>query len=549
MERYDVVVVGVGGMGSAALYHLARRGKRVLGLERFDLLHEQGSSHGLTRIIRLAYFEHPDYVPLLRRAYELWRELEAEAGEQLLHVTGIVEGGERILDGVLRSCAEHDLEHEVLDGAEVARAFPRTACRPRWTSCTSRTAASSSPSAASSRTSRARSRAARCCARASACSSGTEGENGVRVRTDRGDVEAERLVLTAGAWSTGRRAPPRRDGARPSARSLAWLQPTRPSSSAPSGCRSSTSPRRRALLRLPRVRHPGLQARPLRPLGARRRSGRDLPRADARGRGAAPRVRRALLPRRRRADGRAQDVPLRAVARRALPHRPPPGVSRVVVGAGFSGHGFKFCSVVGEILADLALDGATRTTSGSSASTASDARDAAKVRREGRDFGLCGREDSNLQGLEAQRDLNPPRLPVPPRPRRRSVGREAPRPARSSGRRAATKVSRMLSATSPTSATIDEDRAALEHLPRRRQDEERGEAAEHEKRGRERPSGVRAEPEPDEERGAEHHDSECHGARVGPASDGPDRARIVMLKTKSQRADSRPRCLIPGGFS
>ena len=64
VERYDVVVVGVGGMGSAALYHLARRGKRVLGLERFDLLHERGSSHGLTRIIRLAYFEHPDYVPL-----------------------------------------------------------------------------------------------------------------------------------------------------------------------------------------------------------------------------------------------------------------------------------------------------------------------------------------------------------------------------------------------------------------------------------------------------------------------------------------------------
>src|SRR5688572_19067828 len=124
MERYDVVVVGVGGMGSAALYHLARRGKRVLGLERFDLLHEHGSSHGLTRIIRLAYFEHPDYVPLLGRAYELWRELEAEAGEQLLHLTGIVEGGDPISEGVLRSCAEHDLPHEVLDGAQVARRFP-----------------------------------------------------------------------------------------------------------------------------------------------------------------------------------------------------------------------------------------------------------------------------------------------------------------------------------------------------------------------------------------------------------------------------------------
>src|SRR5680860_1022728 len=95
-ERYDVVVVGVGGMGSAALYHLARRGKRVLGLERFDIPHELGSSHGITRIIRLGYFEHSAYVPLLRRAYELWRELEAEAGEQLLHVTGTLEAGDKI---------------------------------------------------------------------------------------------------------------------------------------------------------------------------------------------------------------------------------------------------------------------------------------------------------------------------------------------------------------------------------------------------------------------------------------------------------------------
>ena len=118
-ERYDVVVVGVGGMGSAALYHLARRGRRVLGIERFDVLHEHGSSHGYTRIIRLAYFEHSDYVPLVRLAYELWHELEEEAGERLLTVTGIVEGGEKITDGVLRACADHDLEHEVLSGAEV----------------------------------------------------------------------------------------------------------------------------------------------------------------------------------------------------------------------------------------------------------------------------------------------------------------------------------------------------------------------------------------------------------------------------------------------
>ena len=86
---YDAIIVGVGGMGSAAAYHLTRRGRRVLALERFQLGHEFGSSHGLTRIIRLAYFEHPSYVPLLLRAFELWRDLERDSGTLLLHVTGV----------------------------------------------------------------------------------------------------------------------------------------------------------------------------------------------------------------------------------------------------------------------------------------------------------------------------------------------------------------------------------------------------------------------------------------------------------------------------
>ena len=200
-ERYDAVVVGVGGMGSAALYHLARRGRRVLGLERFDLLHERGSSHGLTRIIRLAYFEHPDYVPLLRRAYELWRELESEAGEQLLHITGILEGGDKILDGVLRSCAEHDLEHEVIGGAEVARRFPAfrlpedldVVYQPDGGFLVPERSivAHVQGALASGAQLRARERVLEW----------DDTESGVRIRTDRGTVEAERLVLTAGAWS------------------------------------------------------------------------------------------------------------------------------------------------------------------------------------------------------------------------------------------------------------------------------------------------------------------------------------------------------------
>src|SRR5713226_5800942 len=93
MPALDVVVVGLGAMGSAAVHHLARRGRRVVGIERFRPGHESGSSHGATRIIRLGYYEHPAYVPLLRRAYALWRELEAQAGRPLLQTTGIAEIG------------------------------------------------------------------------------------------------------------------------------------------------------------------------------------------------------------------------------------------------------------------------------------------------------------------------------------------------------------------------------------------------------------------------------------------------------------------------
>src|SRR5882724_8267149 len=87
-KTFDVIVIGVGAMGAAACWQLARRGVRVLGLEQFSLVHALGSSHGHTRMIRLAYYEHPDYVPLLRRAYQLWDQLEAISGQKLLYRTG-----------------------------------------------------------------------------------------------------------------------------------------------------------------------------------------------------------------------------------------------------------------------------------------------------------------------------------------------------------------------------------------------------------------------------------------------------------------------------
>src|SRR5215472_10973411 len=127
MPAVDVVVIGLGVTGSAALYHLARRGRRVVGIERFSPGHDRGSSHGETRIIRLGYFEHPSYVPLVRAALPLWRALERDSGRSLLHVTGIVETGapdSTLIAGTLRSAQTHDLAHEVLDAASVTRRFP-----------------------------------------------------------------------------------------------------------------------------------------------------------------------------------------------------------------------------------------------------------------------------------------------------------------------------------------------------------------------------------------------------------------------------------------
>jgi len=127
MSHYDVIVAGVGGMGSAACYHLAKRGQKVLGLERFDLGHVMGSSHGLTRIIRIAYFEGEQYVPLLKRAAILWEETGREAGTQLFFKTGsldIAPEGAGFAESSQKSCLEHDLPHEMLSRAEIARRYP-----------------------------------------------------------------------------------------------------------------------------------------------------------------------------------------------------------------------------------------------------------------------------------------------------------------------------------------------------------------------------------------------------------------------------------------
>src|SRR3954449_11199448 len=122
----DVVVLGLGGMGSAAAAHLARRGAEVVGVEQFTPGHDKGSSHGESRIIRQAYFEDPAYVPLLLHAYELWEDLERDDPGIYRATGGLFLGrpDTGAVSGSLASAREHSLPHQVLDAAEVRRRFP-----------------------------------------------------------------------------------------------------------------------------------------------------------------------------------------------------------------------------------------------------------------------------------------------------------------------------------------------------------------------------------------------------------------------------------------
>lgn len=126
-RRYDAIVLGLGAMGTAAAFALAKRGRRVLGLEQHAIGHDRGSSHGQTRVIRMAYYEHPDYVPLLRRAYDLWYELEQRTGLHLFTECGVLNIGSptgEVVPGVLQAAAEHGLPVERLRAADLRRRYP-----------------------------------------------------------------------------------------------------------------------------------------------------------------------------------------------------------------------------------------------------------------------------------------------------------------------------------------------------------------------------------------------------------------------------------------
>jgi monomeric sarcosine oxidase len=204
MPHFDAIVLGSGGIGSAALYELARRGVRAIGIDRFAPPHDRGSSHGQTRIIRQAYFEHPDYVPLVLESYRAWHELEQHVKRKLFCQTGLVEIGPPhggVVPGVLRAAAEHGLAVEQLWPADVVRRWPGLRSDDEFVAVFEPTAGYL---------------LVEDCVRAqldAAQNAGaqllpntnvfdwTADAGQVKLQTSDGEVIAERLIITAGAWA------------------------------------------------------------------------------------------------------------------------------------------------------------------------------------------------------------------------------------------------------------------------------------------------------------------------------------------------------------
>jgi sarcosine oxidase len=203
-KTYDTIIIGLGGMGSAAAYQLAKRGQRVLGIERFTPAHNQGSSHGKSRVIRQAYFEDPAYVPLLLRSYELWRQLEADSGQQVLTTTGgLMVGAEHsaTFAGSVRSAREWNLPHEVLGPADIRRRFPQFTVPDNVVAFYETQAGFVHPEdSVWAHLQQAMAHGAELHF-SEPVISWEASESAVRVTSERGSYEAEKLVIAPGAWA------------------------------------------------------------------------------------------------------------------------------------------------------------------------------------------------------------------------------------------------------------------------------------------------------------------------------------------------------------
>ena len=362
MNEYDAIVIGVGGMGSAALYHLARRGLKALGLEQFDIPHEMGSSHGYSRMIRYTLQEHPSYVPLVRRAYELWHQMENAARERLLITTGSIRAGHvesEYFQGAVAACEEHNIPFEILTGTETSRRFPGYRFEHDIAAVYQADGGFLLPERCIvNHVNAALEAGAEVHGRERVLDWEPSGE-GVEVRTVRGSYRGRKLVITAGPWAS-KIVPVLGQYAVAERQVLGWFQPERPEL-----FRTDTFPvfglyvEEGRFYGFPVHGVPGFKV------------------------GRSHHLHQIVDPDQLDRDVHEEDeTVLRNFVRRYFPAAAGPALSlktcmftnspdghfiidlhpdypQVSLASGFSGHGFKFASVIGEIMADLAMFGKT----------------------------------------------------------------------------------------------------------------------------------------------------------------------------------------------
>ena len=356
----DVIVAGLGAHGSSAAYHLASRGASVLGFDRFARGHSLGSSGGLSRIIRLSYYEHPDYVPLLRRAWTLWRELERASGEHLLTETGGLYAGApdgELVGGALASARRHDLEHEVLDAAALRERYPLFAWPDGWQGVFERQAGWLAPERSIETHLRLAERDGATLRFEEPIESWDSTADGVRVSTASGTFDAKQLVIAAGAWMS-QLAPELAPLLSVERSVLFWFEPTAEGDAFARLPVYIVQDTDRIFYGFPYIDEQGVKIAGLH-FGDRA----DPDTVDRTpSEGDEERVRAWLRRRMPLANGARRQAKVclytntpdaHFIVDRLADH------PNVVVASACSGHGFKFASVVGEILAELVLDGET----------------------------------------------------------------------------------------------------------------------------------------------------------------------------------------------
>ena len=344
-------------MGSATIYHLAKRGWKVLGVERYGIPHEMGSSHGYSRMIRYTLQEHPNYVPLVHRAYELWHELENSSRENLLITTGSVRAGaadSHFFKSAQEACDTHDIPYEILTAYEINRRFPGYHFPDEISSIFQSDGGFLLPERCIVNHVRAAQElGAEIHSQESVLTWELRGDK-VKVQTDHGAYTARRLVITAGAW-VGKLVPAVMEHVVPERQVLGWFEPNKPELFQPEsfpvfGILAEEG----RYYGFPTYSVPGFKIGRSHHLLEKidpDQMDREVHAEDE------AVLRQAVSRYFPQAAGRLLEsktciytnTPDEHFMIGVLPENP-----QVSIAAGFSGHGFKFASVIGEIMADLA---------------------------------------------------------------------------------------------------------------------------------------------------------------------------------------------------